>query len=93
MNAEQSMNDKIRSAFSLSSELADLIIAEKLDVDADETDLIFGHADGLSAKHLYGLRDGRCSPAQSMAFDPAEAEKRLDIEIREMQRILDAAPK
>lgn len=84
-----SMNEKIAKAAALAIKLADRLNDETLQVDQELADLIWGHADGLSAKRLYDLRDGRCSLAASMAFDQEEEEAKLDEAIETMGELLD----
>lgn len=82
-----SINEKIAKAFALATKLADRLEDETLQVDQELADLIWGHADGLSAKRLYDLRDGRCSLAASIAFDLEEEEAKLDREIEVMRKL------
>ena len=87
-----SLNEKIGRAFGLASQLADLLDAgtlTTLTVDSEDMDLIYGHVDGLVAKRLYDLRDGRCSLQASIDFDPAIEEARLDKQIDTMRKLLE----
>ncbi len=80
----KSLNGKIMQAFTLSSRIADRIDAGEITEDGLDIDLVYGHADGLSAKRLYNIRDGCCSLRASMDFDPEAEETRLDEEINYM---------
>ena len=89
MGIELSMNDKIVEAHNLAVTLGDRLNEDTLRVDQAIADMIWGHADGLSAKRLYNIRDGCCSLQASIDFDPAEEEAQLDREIGEMQDLID----
>lgn len=87
-----SFNQKIGEAFGLASQLADRLDDGRLShltMDSEDMDLVYGHVDGLVAKHLYNLRDGRCSIAASIAFDPEAEEVRLDKQILTMHTLLE----
>ncbi len=89
---DTSINSKIVVAFDLASALCNPLNSGALVVDKETTDMVFGHADGLIAKHLYNIRDGRCSLQASIDFDPEEQEHRLDAEIAEMRRLVASIP-
>ena len=83
----KSMNEKIVQAHDLAVGLGERLNGWSLAVNNDTADMIWGHADGLTAKHLYSIRDGRCSLAASINFDPEEEEAKLDREIAEMIKL------
>ena len=83
----KSMNEKICSAHGLACDLGERLNEGSLEVPAEITEMIWGHADGLSAKRLYDLRDGRCSIAASIAFDVEEEEANLDDDILLMEGV------
>ena len=83
-----SMNEKIVIAFDTACKLCDNIDEGNLSVDGEMADLIYGHADGLFAKRLYDLRDGRCSIAASIAFDFDKEMEKLDRDIEIMNGML-----
>lgn len=84
-----SFNDKIVIAFNLASQIADRLTVGTLELHENGAmDLVYAHADGLTAKRLYDLRDGHCSLAASISFDPIEEEVRLDTQITAMQAML-----
>ena len=81
----KSMNEKICIAHDLAVPLGERLNDGTLEVPAEIAEMIWGHADGLTAKHLYNLRDGHCSIAAFVAFDPAKAEAHLDDDILVME--------
>ena len=87
---ELSFNEKIALAHSLANDLTDLYNADRLiDLDEGDVDLIFGHADGLSAKRLYDIRDGRCSFETLMNFDFEKEEALMDSHIEYFKELLE----
>lgn len=87
---DRSINGKIVGAYRLSSLLGDAINAGELKVDKDVADMVWGHADGLVAKHLINMMNGWCSIQASIDFDVEERERILDAEITEMQELVDS---
>jgi hypothetical protein len=81
----KSMNEKICIAHGLAVVLGELLNEDSLVVPDEIADMIWGHADGLTAKHLYNMMDGRCSLAAFIAFDPVKAEAHLDDDILVME--------
>ena len=81
----KSMNEKICIAHGLAVPLGERLNEGSLEVPAEITEMIWGHADGLTAKHLYNMREGRCSISAFIAFDPAAAEADLDDDILLME--------
>ena len=84
---DKSMNEKICIAHDLAVGLARPLNEGNFVVDIATNEMIWGHADGLTAKHLYNMRDMRGSIAACIAFDPAEAEAQLDKDIEEMEKL------
>jgi hypothetical protein len=86
-----SFNEKIRRMFFLSNELCGLCGDDLSFLKDEETeDMIWGHADGLSARRLYALRDGRCSLQAMIDFDPEVAEALLDDQLARIKQIKEA---
>ncbi len=88
----RSLNEKITHAFSLANALVDKgVVADELPdhITEDVADMVYGHADGLTASWLCKMRDGHCSLAASLAFDVASEESRLDGQIETMERLLE----
>ena len=77
-----SFNDKLLKAHRMAVELGERLNAGDLAVSAEAEDMICAHADGLVQKHLWDIRDGRCSISMSLAFDPEESERQLDEDLR-----------
>lgn len=81
-----SINRKICLAFNKANELADRVDWGEVDIIPQEhANMVYGHADGLTAKYLRDMRYGRCSIAASIAFDPEVAEKKLDADLLIME--------
>lgn len=84
---EDSLDEKIRTAFDVSYDLSELLNRDALKTDRDTVEMIWGHADGLTAKWLYDRRDGRCSLQASIDFDIEAEEKKLDGQIALMRKL------
>ena len=88
----KSLNEKIVEAHYIANRLGTLINASAaldLSLDDETTGMIWGHADGLTAKWLYNRRDGRCSLQAMIDFDPEAEEARLDTQILTMRTLLE----
>ena len=87
-----SFNQKIVDAHDLACQLGEIINADAdfdVSLDDETTEMIWGHADGLSAKWLYARRDGLCSIQAMIDFDPDIEEARIDAQIITMQNLLE----
>ena len=88
MSEELSMNEKTAQAHDIAVGLGERLNAGTLKAEETTVEIIWGHADGLSAKRLWDLRDGRCSLQASIDFDVMEEELELDSEIRLMSNLI-----
>jgi len=75
--------------FYTANAIFDLIDENKLKIDDDEiTDFLAGYADGVAFKRFEKLYFGKCSLKDYLTFDIGEHDKRLDRDIRKMEKIL-----
>lgn len=82
-----SLNRKITKAFVLANSIADDIDMGLMSLEDDEAGLVYAHADGLRAKRLYAIRDGKCSIGDLLDSDLVKEERKLDREIRVMRKL------
>lgn len=57
-------------------------------MDEDDSDTVFGYADGLSQKYLMARITGRCSIQAMIDFDVAQYEAKVDNDILTLTRLL-----
>ncbi len=93
VSANMSFNDKIAMCFILANQVVDRCetdpaFAAELE-SSEHIDLTYAHADGLTARRLYRLRDGSCSLQAIIDFDFEAEEKHLFTAIGIFNRLLE----
>lgn len=96
--ADDSFEYKLHRVFHLSLRLiyegGECLVHRNLLLDEATDDLIYGCADGLEAARHERLQGGRCSLNQTVAYDIAAEEARLDSHIAQFEALMaEHAPK